>query len=82
MILDSEFTPPSGSTQQAGVVGDPSSHYIITVKGLETVFHISDRHANRVDRGRLKDNPQRPEDMCRRARGYQAYRLTYIRDPL
>lgn len=80
VIPDSEFIPASGSTQQTGAVEDSSSHYIITVKGPENSFHISDRHANIVGRARIKNNPQQPFDMCHRARGYQAYCLTYIRD--
>lgn len=82
VILDSEFTPPTGSTQHASVVEASSSHYTITINGPENVFHISDRHANIIDRAQMKENSQRPQDMCHRARGYQAYCLEYLRDPL
>ena len=81
-MSDSYASPSNDSQWPDNTVGNISSHYIINARGPNDVFHISDGHATAINRAHLANNPQRPNDVCQRVNGYQAYVMTYIRDPL
>lgn len=81
-MLDSNASPFNGSTQHNNAMKKTSSHYIINARGPDDVFHISDGYATRINRAYLKNNPQRPIDLCQRTNGYRAYCVAYKKDPL
>ncbi|KAF2129191.1 hypothetical protein P153DRAFT_386373 [Dothidotthia symphoricarpi CBS 119687] len=59
-----------------------ASHHIISVRGPNHAFHISDSHTMQIPLVNMTDNPQNPTDACFRPGGYQVCVLTYTRDRL